>query len=256
MHYYQFNISDYRAATAHLSNEEDLAYRRLIDMYYDTENKIPKDLDWVARRIRISPVIVRDVLNDMFTLHDDGWHHQRCQEVIAEYHAKAEQASRAGKASAERKRNKQSTDVERSLNGRTTDVQLTINQEPITNNHIQEAKASLSGTSFPPCPHQAIIDLWKRHLPHLAQPRVWEGVRQNHMRNRWIQASKPSDYSPDGYRTTADGLKWWDAFFRHIANGTNLASGFETKGRLWQPDLEWVVNAGNFAKIIDGRYDK
>jgi uncharacterized protein YdaU (DUF1376 family) len=256
MHYYQFNISDYRAATAHLSNEEDLAYRRLIDMYYDIEEKIPLDLQWVGRRIRIEPSVVRDVLNDMFEKHEDGWYHQRCQQVIAEYHAKAEQASRAGKASAERKRNNKSTDVEQAFNGRTTDVQLTINQEPITNNHIQEAKASSAGTKFPPCPHQAIIELWAKHLPNLAQPRVWEGVRQNHLRNRWIQASKPSVFSPQGYSTVNAGLLWWDSFFKHIANDTKLADGFETKGRLWKPDLEWIVNASNFAKIIDGRYDK
>jgi uncharacterized protein YdaU (DUF1376 family) len=43
MHYYKFNIADYRSATAHLTNEEDLAYRRLLDMYYDTEVPIPND---------------------------------------------------------------------------------------------------------------------------------------------------------------------------------------------------------------------
>ena len=32
--------------------------------------------------------------------------------------------------------------------------------------------------------------------------------------------------------------------------------GFETKGRTWRPDLEWVVNATNFQKIIDGKYAK
>jgi hypothetical protein len=35
-----------------------------------------------------------------------------------------------------------------------------------------------------------------------------------------------------------------------------LAKGFETKGRVWVPDLEWVVNATNFQKIIDGKYNK
>ena len=255
MHYYQFNISDYRAATAHLSNEEDLAYRRLIDMYYDTEEKIPLDLQWVGRRTRIEPSVLRDVLNDMFEKHEDGWHHQRCQQVIAEYHAKAEQASRAGKASAERKRNRKATIDEPPLNGRSTDVVPTINQELLTNDN-KEAKASLSGARLPPCPHQAIIGLWSKHLPHLAQPRVWEGVRQNHLRNRWIQASKPSGFSPQGYTTAEAGLLWWDSFFEHIANDTKLSSGFENKGRLWKPDLEWVVNASNFAKIIDGRYDK
>jgi len=90
MHYYQFNIGDYKAATAHLTNEEDLAYRRLLDMYYDSETKIPLDTQWVARRIRVEASVIRDVLNDMFDKHDDGWFHARCQEVIEAYHAMAE----------------------------------------------------------------------------------------------------------------------------------------------------------------------
>ena len=131
---------------------------------------------------------------------------------------------------------------------------LTTNQEPITN--IKEGKPSLSGTTFPPCPHTELLKLWAKNLPHLTQPRTWEGNRQANMRQRWIQASKPSAYSTDGYKTTEDGLKWWDSFFGYIANDTSLAKGFEAKGRTWLPDLEWVVNATNFQKIIDGKYTK
>jgi len=247
MHYYQFNIGDYSSHTRHLDDIEDLAYRRLLDLYYLHEHPLNSGITAIARQINLRghEDKVQLVLEEFFNLGDRGWVNERADREIKHYHGKIEQASKAGKASAERR-----------SNSRSTDVQPTNNQEPITNNHIQEAKASLSGTTFPPCPHQAIIDLWKTRLPHLAQPRVWEGTRQNHLRNRWIQASKPSSFSPAGYRTVADGLKWWDAFFKHIADDTKLAYGFETKGRLWQPDLEWVVNAGNFAKIIDGRYDK
>ena len=90
MHYYQFSIGDYRAATAHLSNEEDLAYRRLLDMYYDTENKIPLDTQWVSKRLRLAIQVVDDVLKDMFIKHEDGWFHARCDDVIQQYHAMAE----------------------------------------------------------------------------------------------------------------------------------------------------------------------
>jgi hypothetical protein len=33
------------------------------------------------------------------------------------------------------------------------------------------------------------------------------------MRQRWVQAGKPSAYSPEGYKTIETGLKWWDSFF-------------------------------------------
>ena len=52
MNYYPHHIGDYRSDTTHLSNEEDLAYRRLLEMYYDTEQPIPLETQWVARRLR------------------------------------------------------------------------------------------------------------------------------------------------------------------------------------------------------------
>jgi uncharacterized protein YdaU (DUF1376 family) len=127
MHYYQFSIGDYRAATAHLSNEEDLAYRRLLDMYYDTEQKIPLDTQWVARRIRMEPVVIREVLNDMFVRHEDGYFHARCADVIEQYHAMAEK-NRANGRLGGRKKNPMGSDSQ-------PIAKATINQEPITNNH-------------------------------------------------------------------------------------------------------------------------
>ena len=114
----------------------------------------------------------------------------------------------------------------------------------------------LSAGRLPTCPQREILGLYAKHLPHLAQPRVWEGNRATILKQRWIQASKPSAYSPKGYRTKEDGLEWWDAFFAYIAKDTTLAQGFESKDRTWRPDLEWIVTASNFAKIIDGKYAK
>ena len=95
MHYYQFHIGDYRAATAHLSNDEDLAYRRLLDMYYDTETPIPLDIDWVSRRLRLGQDVVENVLKDMFRVSVDGWIHTRCDSEIQKYHSKADSARKA-----------------------------------------------------------------------------------------------------------------------------------------------------------------
>ena len=124
MHYYQFNIGDYRAATAHLSNEEDLAYRRLLDMYYDTENQIPLDTQWVAKRLRLDTNVVKSVLQDMFKLTETGWHHGRCETVIEQYHAMAEK-NRANGRLGGRKKNPVASDSH-------PIVKATINNKPIT----------------------------------------------------------------------------------------------------------------------------
>ena len=246
MHYYQFNIGDYLSHTKHLDLMEDLAYRRLLDLYYLHERPLNSGIASVARQIgmRDYEIEVKSVLEEFFYLSDDGWINHRADREIKHFHSKIDQASRAGKASAERR-----------MSARLTDVQLTNNQQPITNNHIKESKDSLSA-GLPTCPHQDILNLYKKNLPQLAQPRVWDGVRQTNLRQRWLQAAKPSEFSPQGYANQADGLAWWDSFFAYIANDTKLAQGFETKDRTWRPDLVWIVNATNFAKIIDGKYQK
>lgn len=134
MHYFQFNIGDYRAATAHLSNEEDLAYRRLLDMYYDVESKIPLDTQWVARRIRIEPAVVRDVLNDMFIKQEDGWFHARCDDVIKQYHAMAEKNRANGRLGGRlggRKKNPVGIDSQPIAKATINDKPITINNKPI-----------------------------------------------------------------------------------------------------------------------------
>jgi uncharacterized protein YdaU (DUF1376 family) len=130
MHYYQFNIGDYRAATAHLSNEEDLAYRRLLDMYYDTENQIPFDTQWVAKRLRLDCEVVKSVLQDMFKLTESGWYHGRCETVIEQYHAMAEK-NRANGRLGGRKKNPVATDSQPIAKATINDKPITINDKPI-----------------------------------------------------------------------------------------------------------------------------
>lgn len=148
---------------------------------------------------------------------------------------------------------------ERNKAKRHGDVTVTAQEtDTETETEVKEPKGSLSSApaGLPDCPHQKLLSLWAKHLPHLEQPRVWEGNRRACMKQRWIQASKKSDYSPEGYRTEQDGLEWWDGFFGYIARDTKLSDGFESNGRSWRPTLEWVVNSANFQKIIDGKYNK
>jgi uncharacterized protein YdaU (DUF1376 family) len=131
MHYYQFNIGDYASHTRHLSPIEDIAYRRLLDLYYLHERPLNSGLTSVARQINLRDYEseVKSVLEEFFTLTEDGWINVRADKEIAHYRGKIEQASRAGRASAERR-----------YNARSTDVQPTNNHKPITNNQIKERK--------------------------------------------------------------------------------------------------------------------
>lgn len=91
MNYYEHHIGDYDANTSHLSWAEDMAYTRLIRWYYRKEKPIPSDLSEACRQIRAvsreQKAAVESVLKEFFELRDDGWHKDRCDELLADYHA-------------------------------------------------------------------------------------------------------------------------------------------------------------------------
>lgn len=155
MHYYSFHVSDYIHDTAHLSNDEDLAFRRLLDLYYTQEKPIPNNTHEVARRIRMGKKIdaVQTVLEEffMFSQEHDFWYHKRCDETIAAYQAKAERNRAVGKLGGRPKSNPEETQTVSKDNP---------NQEPITNNHkpIKERATSVA------CPPDVSEQVWQDWL--------------------------------------------------------------------------------------------
>ena len=75
MHYYQFNIGDYQSHTAHLTDLEDLAYRRMLDWCYLHEKPLPLDSEEIARlvRMRTHNDCIAVVLREYFKKTKDGW---------------------------------------------------------------------------------------------------------------------------------------------------------------------------------------
>ena len=100
MHYYQFNIGDYHSHTLHLSEIEDLTYRRLLDWYYLHESPIPNDLNEVARQIRMRSHsdCITTVLLEYFERTPDGWVHHRADKEIEKVGDKSQKASASAKA--------------------------------------------------------------------------------------------------------------------------------------------------------------
>ena len=115
MHFYSFNIGDYISHTKHLSDLEDLAYRRLLDLYYLHERTLNEDVSLVARKINMKDNVpeVRVVLDEFFKLEVGiGWTNPRADEEIQKYQSKIQSAIRAGKASALARLNVSSTVVQ------------------------------------------------------------------------------------------------------------------------------------------------
>jgi uncharacterized protein YdaU (DUF1376 family) len=110
MHYYNFNIGDYMKHTLHLTPEEDLAYRRLLDMYYDTESPIPSNIPSVSRRLRMDSKVVESVLNEFFELTEEGYKNYRADGEIADYHKFLEKQKSNGRLGGRPKKGKKPID--------------------------------------------------------------------------------------------------------------------------------------------------
>jgi uncharacterized protein YdaU (DUF1376 family) len=132
MNFYPFHIGDYISHTSHLTNEEDLAYRRLIDLYYQTEEPFTRNLMWLAKRVKSSEEVVATILVEFFEETPDGWKNKRADEEIAKYKAMQE----GGRKGAAVRWGKGSDSPPKHP------PMPTKNQEPLTKNHsIEVAKA-------------------------------------------------------------------------------------------------------------------
>jgi uncharacterized protein YdaU (DUF1376 family) len=99
MNYYEHHIGDYAEATAHLTFIEDATYGRLIRKYYATEKPLPVEIKLVQRlinaRSKEEKNAVVSVLNEFFTLTDQGWRQERCDHEIARFKDKQLKARRS-----------------------------------------------------------------------------------------------------------------------------------------------------------------
>jgi len=246
MHYYKFNIGDWHLATSHLSLEEEAIYFKLINHYYDTEKPIPLETQSVIRRLRLGSVsdIVGLVLQEFFSLENDGWHHLRCDEEIAKYHHKAEVNQKVGKLGGRPKKTQ-------SVSENNPQITLTTNQEPLTTNHKPIEKLSLSESKIPPCPHQAIIDIYHQTLPELPKVISWNKTREAHLKQRWREL-----FTEFECKSSEEALDWFrNDFFQFIKNSKFLTGKTQSKDRRpFLADLEWVIKPTNFTKIIERKY--
>jgi uncharacterized protein YdaU (DUF1376 family) len=217
MNYFSFHIGDYASHTRGLSLFEDLAYRRLLDLYYLTEKPIAS-IEQAARSIGMHEQLaaVGYVLETHWQASECGFINKRADEEIAKFHEKQEKAAAAGRASANRRsRSVQrpltkkehdpktdiSTPVEHPFNVCSTSVdesatgvehsleifQQTFNQ-PITNNHKENIKRK---NEWVPDENQKAVNQWFGRRNSTAwsakELKAWAAISEE-LRSEGIQA--------------------------------------------------------------------
>lgn len=273
MNFFKLYIGDYQRDTAHLSVTEHGAFLLMLQHYYATEKPLPigKALHRMLRAQDRTEREAIDVVSTQFWRETpDGLVNDRADAEITKAHAQADTNARIAREREDRRKAARKPD-EQSTNRATNDQPNHSHNHSQTPSELNTSEASpphppaapsgpadAAAPSAPPdlpdCPHAELQALYAKHLPELAQPRVWDGTRQEAMRARWRQCAKPSAFG-SGYRTREDGLAFWDKFFAHVAATPKLAKGIPyPDGRRWEPDLPWLIKAENFAKVIEGKY--
>jgi uncharacterized protein YdaU (DUF1376 family) len=233
MHFYDFNIGDYAKKTSHLTNGEDLAYRRALDVYYDTEQPfdITHGLATLSRRLRVDEKDLKNVIEEFFP---DG--RNKCaDEKIAAYYAFLDRQKANGKKGGRPKHKdlKPSANPVVSQNNPVPSQPLPTTHLPNTNTLV----ASYAGR--PTCPHEQIISLYHELLPTLPAVKVWNEKRKTALKSRWLESED---------RQTLD---FWRRYFSYVATSDFLCGRVGT----FQATLEWLVNSSNFVKVIEGNYE-
>lgn len=196
MHYYQFNIADYRKDTSHLTPIEHYIYRFLMDWAYLDEQPIPLDTTFVLRKLNLTSKHLsnlENVLNDFFKKSDFGWYQKRINESIAEYHNYLNKQSINGKKGGRPKKptaNPPITQIEPKKS-------LTTNHKPITNKEtLLPEDFAISERVISWANQRGYRDL-EKHFDHfviLAQAKGykytdWDAAFMNAIRNNWAKVA-------------------------------------------------------------------
>lgn len=180
MHYYPFHIGDYSIDTRHLDPMHDLAYRRLLDLYYLSERPIPLGTQQVSRRLGLAQDVVQSVLQEFFAEREDGWHQARCDSEILAFNKRASTSRANGqKAKRHKKASRNPAGTHQVADGMPADPRevptlvmvtgfgsssLDTNEEPLPAGFPKNEKQAfeMAQNAGCPAPIAYITDIWQQ----------------------------------------------------------------------------------------------
>jgi hypothetical protein len=126
--------------------------------------------------------------------------------------------------------------------------------EPFELKTAPQGSGKLNGKHvLPSCPHRDLLALWGEILPQLPQhnPDLWAGAREAQLRTRWRETAKARHWA-----TQADGLAYFRALFGYVGRSHFLTgrAKYHDERHPFLAELAWIVEPGNWAKVIEGRY--
>lgn len=253
MHHYPFHPGDYLKDTAYWSEDRalveveaglvrDLAYRRLLDLYYGEEEPIPSKTRLVAIRIRMlkHEEIVASVLKEKFRLIEGFWRQKRVDEEVSNYQRRAAASRENGKKGG-RPKNPAKPDGNQLGSGQVATRTRTKKQRntplPPTGELGQGFDAWWDAYPLKVAKQEA-LKAWMQLLPDAAlmvviKQATTSQVAAGHFTNlsgvvnpphpaTWLRARRWEDEVQSAPLTAKDGKHWWDGRSGIVAKGVEL----------------------------------
>ena len=144
MHYFKYHIGDFAIASRHMTPLENIAYIRMLELYYDTETPIVNDVTRISKRIGMREYIeeIQSVIDEFFIAEDGGLVNLNAKKEIRAYQENAEKARANGRKGG-RPKNPDETGLVNLANpdepglvnlANPDETGLKANQEPVTIN--------------------------------------------------------------------------------------------------------------------------
>ena len=216
-----------------LSLLEDLAFRRMLDYFYETEKPLPCELDRVSKLIgmRDHQEEVRQILNEFWTETEQGWVNSRAQEEIDIYQSKADAARVNGRKGGRPPKPKETQSV---ILANPDETGSQANHKPLTNNHK------------PNIPYQLIVDAYHEKLPELAGLRTLTDDRKRKIKALWGFSINDSS----GNKLPTDTVEFWENYFTFVKSVDFLMG----RNGDWQANFDFLLTKSKFIKTIEGSY--
>jgi uncharacterized protein YdaU (DUF1376 family) len=255
MYYFKFNIGDYASHTRHLSPIEDIAYRRLLDLAYTSENPITDDIRELSRLINMRDYQqeIIDILNEYWEHVTEGWINNRVLKELEATGVKSESASRSAKmrwdkakeANAMRLESERIANASKS-NANASKIDATHNTLPITQDQLNSNALSPPAEKplkADPIQYEEIVNLYHQTLPMCPKVVMLTSKRKGQIAARWKSGNLPD-------------LQTWSEYFKFVSESPFLTGKTDPINghKRFVADLEWITTESNFTKIAERKY--
>lgn len=242
MNYYMLNIGDFTSDVGGLDFEYQGIFINLLNRYMKTEK--PIKTDWVSLRFQgETQTKATALLNSFFEEVEDGWIYAPLADFLRTYQEKADRARVNGQKGGRPKKNRNPNETQSVSSGfsneteKKADRKLTNNQEPITNNQINNPLTPLQGENA-----AAVVEPSREEKRKAPARDKGTRLEMDALPDEWRDYCLKVEPELDPQRVFEDFRDYWRSLSGAKAIKTDWRAVWQTHVRSFRNAPEWKRN--------------